>query len=96
MPAEVYIRAFYKKYADYLGLDPEEIFAAYGQQPLKKGRTGSKFNFNTVVTLKGKEENKLAGIANKLFIAVIIVFSGVLLYWIYKNYLASSIPFDLF
>ena len=40
--------------------------------------------------------NKLAGIANKLFIAVIIVFSGVLLYWIYKNYLASSIPFDLF
>jgi len=96
LPAEVYTRAFYKKYTVYLGLDPEEILAAYEQQPLKHGRKGSRVNFSTVVTIKGKEENMLAGIANKVFLAVIIVLGGALLYWIYKNYLASFIPFDLF
>jgi len=96
LPAQVYTRAFYKKYADYLGLDSGEILAAYEKQPLKQERNENRFNFGTVVTLKGKVETKLAGIANKTFIAVIIVLGGVLLYWIYKNYLASSIPLDLF
>lgn len=96
LPAEVYLTAFYKKYASFLGLDPEEILAAYKQQSLKKQRTGDKFYFDTVVTLKGREDNLLPGIANKLFIAVIVVGGGFLLYWLYKNYLAPYSPFDFF
>ena len=96
MPAEVYTRAFYKKYAAYLGLDPEEILATYEQQPQKQKRTESRINFGTVVTLKDKEENMLAGLANKMFFAGVIILAGVILYWIYKNYLAQYNPLSFF
>ena len=96
LPAEIYLRAFYKKYANFLGLDSEGILAKYEQQPLKQKRTRNRYNFSTVVTLKDRDENMLAGMGSKMVIAVIIILGGVLLYWIYKNYLAPYNPFDFF
>ena len=95
-PAEVYVRAFYKKYARYLGLDPEEILAAYQQNSQKQNKSGGRFNSSSVVTLKGQEENLFAEITRRLFIPIIVVLGSVLLYWIYRNYPASYNPIDFF
>ena len=95
-PAEVYIKAFYKKYAKYLGLDPEEILSAYQQKSQRQRKTGGRFNFSTVVTLKGKDESLFAEIVRISFVTIIVVLCGVLLYRIYINYLAPYNPIDFF
>ena len=95
-PAEVYIKAFYKKYAKYLGLDPEEILSVYQQQSQRQSKTGGRYDFSTVVTLKGQGESLFAEIARRLFVPIIVVLGGVLLYWIYINYLAPYNPIDFF
>lgn len=95
-PAKVYIKAFYKKYAKYLGLDPEEILSAYQQQSQRQRKTGGRFNFSTVVTLKGKDESLFAEIVRISFVTIIVVLCGVLLYRIYINYLAPYNPIDFF
>ena len=96
LPAEVYIKAFYKKYAEYLGLDPEEIQAKYLQQVESPKKFGRRSGFSTVITLKGQEENLFAEILRRLFLPVIILVSGLLLYWIYKNYLAPYNPLGFY
>ena len=93
-PAEVYVKAFYKKYVEFLGLDPEVILSAYQQQSHKKSKARGRFNSSTVVTLKGQEEALFSGISRKLFVPIIVVLGAVLLYWIYSNYLASYNPID--
>ena len=95
-PAEVYVKAFYKKYVEFLGLDPEEILSAYQQQSYKQSKARGRFNSSTVVTLKGQEEALFSGISRKLFVPIIVVLGAVLLYWIYSNYLASYNPIDFF
>ena len=91
LPAEIYIRAFYKKYAGYLGIDTDEILAVYKPQSLKKSRSDTnKYHFGTLVTLKGKEGKRLSGITSTIFLAVTIALGGFLLYWVYKQYLVSS------
>jgi len=95
-PAEVYVKAFYKKYVEFLGLDPEVILSAYQQQSHKKSKARGRFNSSTVVTLKGQEEALFSGISRKLFVPIIVVLGAVLLYWIYSNYLASYNPIDFF
>ena len=95
-PAEVYVKAFYKKYVEFLGLEPEEILAAYQQQSHKKSKARGRFNSSTVVTLKGQEEALFSGISRKLFVPIIVVLGAVLLYWIYSNYLASYNLIDFF
>jgi len=96
LPAEVYIKAFYKKYAEYLGLDPEEIQLKIRQpgQSFKKAGGGS--GFSTVITIKGQEENLFAEILRRLFLPITILVLGVLLYWIYRNYFAPLNPLGLF
>ena len=96
LPAEVYIKAFYKKYAKYLELDPEELLSAYQQQSQKQSKTGGRFHFATVITLKGQGESLFAEIARRLFMPIVVVLGGVLLYWIYNNYLAPYNPIDFF
>jgi len=88
LPAEVYIKAFHKKYAAYLGLDSEEIQAKYLQQPHGREKSQRRWNFTTGITLKGPGENLFSETLRLLFWPVAILASGVLLYWIYKNYLA--------
>ena len=95
-PAEVYVKAFYKKYVEFLGLDPEVILSAYQQQPHKKSKARGRFKPSTVVTLKGQEEALFSGISRKLFVPIIVVLGAVLLYWIYSNYLASYNLVDFF
>ncbi len=97
-PAEVYTRGFYKKYAEFLGLDPEEILAAYQQLSTRpnKGGGSSRYDFNTVVTLKGQEESFFVETARRLILPVIILLCGALLYWVYTNYLSSYNPLDYF
>lgn len=88
-PAEVYVKAFYKKYAEYLGLDPEVILSAYQQHSRGQKKSGGRYNLNTVITLKGQEENLFGEIVRRLVLPVIIILAGVLLYWLYKNHLSS-------
>ena len=95
-PAEIYIKAFYQKYAKYLRLDPEEILSAYQQQSETQGKKGGRYNFSTVITLKGRGESLFAEIARRLFVPIIVVLGGVLLYWIYSNYLSPYNPIDFF
>ena len=95
-PAEIYVKAFYKKYAAYLELDPEEILSIYQQHSQKKNRKGSRFHFNTVVTLKRKGESLFIEIVRRSFVPIIVVLGGFLLYWIYSNYMASFNPIDFF
>ncbi len=92
LPAEVYIKAFYKKYVEYLDLNPEDIYPQYQQQPLGPKKGGTKVDFNTVITLKGREENLFAEILRRLFLPIAVLILGILLYWIYNNYLAPHNP----
>ena len=95
-PAEVYVKAFYKKYVEFLGLDPEVILSAYQQQSHKKSKARGRFNSSTVITLKGQEEALFPGISSKLFVPIIVFLGAVLFYWIYSNYLASYNLVDFF
>jgi cytoskeletal protein RodZ len=88
LPAEVYIKAFYKKFAEYLDLNPEDIHPQYQQQAMGPKKGGTKVDFNTVITLKDREENLFAGILRRLFFPIAVLILGILFYWIYKNYLA--------
>lgn len=96
LPAEVYIKAFYKKYAAYLDLDPEEIQAKYLQEAQGQKKTGRKFNSSTVITLKGQEENLFAQTFRRLLLPIAVLVSGILFYWIYKNYLAPYNPLGFY
>jgi cytoskeletal protein RodZ len=95
-PAEVYVKAFYKKYVEFLGLDPEVILSAYQQQSHKKSKARGRFNSSTVITLKGQEEALFSGISRKLLVPIIVFLGAVLFYWIYSNYLASYNLVDFF
>ena len=96
LPSEIYLKAFYKKYSEYLGLDPEEILSAYQQNSQKKSKKGGKYNFSTVVTLKGHGDNNFVDIVRKLYVPIVVVLGCVLIYWVYNKYLVSFNPFDFF
>lgn len=96
LPAEVYIKAFYRKYAEYLGLKSEEIQTRYDQEEQSPKKVGRKSGFSTVITLKGKEENLFIEILRRLFLPFVIIVIGVLIYWIYKNYLAPNNPLGFY
>ena len=96
LPAEVYIKAFYKKYAEYLGLDTEEIQVKIQQPAQDLKKAGSRSDFSTVITLKGQEENLFVAILRRLFLPIIILLLGVLFYWLYKNYLTPYNPLGSF
>ncbi len=95
-PAEVYIKGFYKKYAEFLGLNPDDILSAYQQHSDRQKKTGSRSSFNTVITLKGQDEKHIGGIVRRLLLPIIIVIGIALLYWIYVNYLTAFNPLDYF
>jgi cytoskeletal protein RodZ len=90
LPAEVYVKAFYKKYAKYLGINSAEIDTKYHQQDENLKKTGPRHHFSTVITLKGREENLFFEILRRLFLPLSILASGILVYWLYKNYLAPT------
>jgi cytoskeletal protein RodZ len=92
LPAEVYIRAFYKKYAAYLGIDTDEISAQYQQKKQSPKKGGNNFDFNPVVTLKGREENPFVETLRRLFLPLAIFILGIVVYLLYKNYLAPYNP----
>jgi cytoskeleton protein RodZ len=96
LPAEVYIKAFYKKYAEYLGLDFAEVQAKYQQQAQSLKKTRRRFDFNTVVTLKGHGGSIFTETLRRLFLPMAILLLGILLYWIYKNYLAPYNPLGFY
>ena len=56
LPAEVYINAFYKKYAQYLEADSEEIKVKYQHEATSMKKPGSASGFSTVITIKSKRE----------------------------------------
>lgn len=95
LPAEVYIKAFYKKYAVFLGADPEEILARYQQQTTSPKKAGKRYGLSTVITLKDHGENLFVEIMRRLFLPLAILLLGVLLYWLYKNYLTPYNPFSV-
>ena len=97
LPAEVYVKAFYRKYAEYLGVDPGDIGEKYQHQPKDLKKRKHSAGFNTVVTLKGQEEKMAVEILRRLILAVALLILGLVFYWIYKNYLGSynAFGFDL-
>ena len=96
LPAEVYVKAFYKKYAEHLGIDPSEVQAKYQEHTQGFNNIGKKAHFNTVITLKGQEENHFPEILRRALLPLAIIISGVLLYWIYKNYLSAYNPLGFY
>ncbi|KPJ98316.1 MAG: hypothetical protein AMJ60_08655 [Desulfobacterales bacterium SG8_35] len=92
----MYVLAFYKKYAAYLGFDPEEILAAYRKQLRRPQKAGRRVDFNTVVTLKSREEYLIVTILRRLFMPGVIILLGLLFYWLYENYLAVFKPSGFF
>ena len=96
LPAEVYIKGFYKKYAEYLGVDFEELQAKYQQQAQSLKKAGRRFDFSTVITLRGQGEYIFTEIFRRLFLLIVILVVGFLLYWIYKNYLAPNNPLGFY
>jgi len=95
-PAKVYVLAFYKKYASYLGLDSGEILVAYRKQLRRPQKAGRRVDFNTVVTLKRQEEHLVVTILRRLFMPGFLILLGFLFYWLYENYLATFKPSALF
>ena len=93
LPAAVYTRAFYRKYAAFLALDPEEILGRYQKAARDPQEEGSRVNFGTGIILKGQEENRFGGLLRRLFLPLVILAAGALLYWLYKKYLAGYNPF---
>jgi len=92
LPAEVYIKAFYKKYAAYMGINPEEIEIRH--QPRAPGleKTKNRSGFRPEITLKDEKENLFIEIIRRLFLPLAFLLLGFLLYWIYKNHLAPHNP----
>ena len=93
LPAEVYTRAFYGKYAAFLALDPEKVLGRYQPQPQGPKKEGGGVKFSTGITLKGHEENRFAGLFQRLLPPFVFLAAGILLYWLYRKYLAPYNPF---
>lgn len=88
LPAEVYIRAFYQKYAAYLGVDSAEVRARYQEQPKALKKPGGRSAYSAGITLKGGGEDVFGTILNKIFLPLALLVLGVVLYWLYKKYLS--------
>jgi len=58
-------------------------------------KSGHPASFNTVITIKGQEENLLPDSLRRLLLPIIIIALGFLIYWIYTNYLSSHNLFGL-
>jgi cytoskeleton protein RodZ len=94
LPADVYIKAFYKKYADFLELPSEEFSTLSSQQnDGREAKQDTRFNFQTVVELKNPDENAYSDSIRLLAIAAMIILLGVFFYWAYKT---NFNPLDLF
>ena len=87
LPAAVYTKAFYRKYAAFLALDPEELLGRDENATQDLQKEGSKVNFGTGITLRGQEERPFTGLLRRLFLLLVILAAGALLYWLYKKYL---------
>jgi cytoskeleton protein RodZ len=94
LPAEVYIKAFYKKYAEFLNLAPEEVLAKFPQPDESKQRkSGDSPNFQTVVKLKVPEENPYFDTIRLLVVSVLVILLGIFFYWAFKT---NFNPIDYF
>ena len=93
LPAEVYTRAFCRKYATFLALDPDELLSRYQPRPKKPKKEGAGLNFSTGITLKGHEENRFTSLLQRLLPLLVFLAAAGLLYWLYKKYLAPYNPF---
>jgi transcriptional regulator with XRE-family HTH domain len=96
LPAEVYVKAFYRKYAEYLDVDFEELQAKYQQQAQNLKKTRRRFDFSTVITLRGQGGNIVTETFRRLLLPIVILLFGFLLYWIYNNYLAPNNPLGFY
>lgn len=89
LPAAVYTKAFYRKYAAFLALDPVEILGPDQNATQDLQKEGSKVKFGTGITLRGQEERPFAGLLRRMFLPLVILAAGALLYWLYKKYLVG-------
>jgi len=96
LPAEVYVKAFYRKYAEYLDVDFEELQAKYQQQTQNLKKPRRRFDFSTVITLRGQGGNIVTETFRRLLLPIVILLFGFLLYWIYNNYLAPNNPLGFY
>jgi hypothetical protein len=85
------LRRFIKSTPPILNWIPKKY-----SQLISSSKARGRFNFSTVVKLKGQGESLFGEIARRLFVPIIVVLGGVLIYWIYNNYLALYSPIDFF
>lgn len=86
LPAEVYIKAFYRKYADFLGLPTDEVSVyPQPQDNPKQAKQDDRFHFQTIVELKSSGEGSYGDSIRMLLIAILIICLGALFYWAYKT-----------
>jgi len=86
LPAEVYIKAFYRKYADFLGLPTDEVSVSpQPQDNPKQAKQDDRFHFQTIVELKSSGEGSYGDSIRMLLIAILIICLGALFYWAYKT-----------
>ena len=98
LPAEVYIKAFYRKYADFLGLPTDEVSVSpQPQDNPKQAKQDDRFHFQTIVELKSSGEGSYGDSIRMLLIAILIICLGALFYWAYKtNFNPMQFLGDLF
>ena len=86
LPAEIYIKAFYRKYADFLDLSVDEVMGSSREQEnTKQAKQDDRFHFQTIVELKSPGEGSYDDSIRLLLVAVLVVCFGLLIYWAYKT-----------
>ncbi|MBE9521294.1 MAG: helix-turn-helix domain-containing protein [Proteobacteria bacterium] len=98
LPADVYVKAFYGKYADFLELPLDEVMGYSQQQDdTKQAKQDDRFHFRTIVELKSSGEGSYNDSIRMLLIVILIICLGALLYWAYKtNFNPMQFIGDLF
>ena len=85
LPAEIYIKAFYRKYADFLGLPTDELMGfSQHQDNAKQAKQDDRFHFRTIVELKSSGESSYDDSIRLLLIAILVICFGLLIYWAFK------------
>ncbi len=91
--AEVYYRSFVRSYAEYLGLDPEELFERFGMKKrlLKKLPSEEEENSGMKIELVGKASQK-SKIGVKKLLIIFIIAAVFFVFFLFFNRSILNVP----
>ncbi len=87
LPAEVFIKGFLRSYAEFIGLEPDEIILRYKEEKIKVGASPEKtFEYEVRPTFKIKERFTDNPITRWIIIVVIVAILALgLTFWMGDN-----------